>query len=150
MSRDLQCCDRNTIADNWVGIDAGEGPLGNVNEGILVTVGASDNVVTGNVVGANGGHGIHLRNAGTDGNVVTGNTIGLAPDGVTPRSNSGHGVLIEDQATGNRIGGISPAEANLVAHNGGDGVSLPDRRHGLSLPSSVGTGLCTPSLIHCS
>jgi hypothetical protein len=54
--------------------------------------------------------------------MVSGNFIGLAPDG-TARANNGSGVQIFD-TSGNRIGGTSPADRNVLSGNFTAGVHL--------------------------
>ncbi|MDJ0497436.1 MAG: DUF5011 domain-containing protein, partial [Acidimicrobiia bacterium] len=121
--------DNNTFAGNWVGIDASGAAAPNGGFGILLTDGAANNTVGGpnpedaNVVGGNAVGGIGVWLLGTDDNRVYGNFIGVLNDGVTPVPNSGHGIDIDSQATGNEIGGTS-AQANTIRSNTGHGVYL--------------------------
>ena len=63
--------------DNWVGITSAGAAAGNSDEGMLITEDADNNRDSyNNMVGASGGHGIHIRN-NSDDNWVWGNTIGL-------------------------------------------------------------------------
>ena len=116
--------DDNTLRGNWVGIDASETMRGNSDVGILITVGASGNVVDGNVVGDSGSSGIQIRNAGSDSNLITSNYVGVAPDGVTAIPNDGHGIEIIDGASDNRIG--LAGAGNVIGSNGRDTVSQSD------------------------
>jgi parallel beta-helix repeat protein len=52
---------------------------------------------------------------GSGGSRVTGNMIGLLPDG-TPAGNTGSGITIR-LSTGNRIGGLNPADRNIISAN---------------------------------
>ncbi len=63
----------NTILGNWIGQNALGDPLGNHNEGILVSGNSSDNTITDNVVTANTGEGIWIN--ARSGNRVQGNSI---------------------------------------------------------------------------
>ncbi len=122
--------DRNTLTNNWVGFDAKLSPRPNADMGILVSVDAADNTIGGtglddaNVVGYGAASGIVIRNSGSTGNVVIGNRIGVGPDATTPMPNTGAGVEITLAAGSNRIGGVDPGEANIIASNTGDGVML--------------------------
>ncbi|NNC80353.1 MAG: CSLREA domain-containing protein, partial [Acidimicrobiales bacterium] len=145
----LGSANRNTIAGNWVGIDANFNPAPNGDNGILVARDAVDNVVGGpdpedaNVVGHNGGAGIGLRLAGVEDNTIQGNYVGVLPDGVTPIPNTVAGVLIRDAAANNTVidntiksntgpGVLITATSgsghsilqNVIAGNGGIGIDL--------------------------
>jgi CSLREA domain-containing protein len=116
--------DNNTLRNNWVGIDSTQTPRLIGDAAILITVGAGGNTVDGNVVVNATSAGIWIRNAGSDNNVIVGNSIGVAPDGVTAIPNTLEGIVIEDGAANNRIGGTTAADANVIANNGSDGIDL--------------------------
>lgn len=87
-------------SDNVIGGAAGAGNLiaGNVSDGIrLVGRAASDNAITGNVIGASAGN--------------------------AALPNGGSGILVSD-GSGNRIGGPLPGDANVIAFNAGAGVTV--------------------------
>lgn len=106
-----------TAQGNFIGTDI-TGMVGlNQNLGIHVEhaigVVIKDNVISGNATGV-------LMNSGTT--TVQGNLIGVAADGVTPLGNNVRGV---DVFTSNHvIGGTNPGEGNVIAFNGGIGVSV--------------------------
>ncbi|MGE4070911.1 MAG: FG-GAP-like repeat-containing protein [Lysobacterales bacterium] len=81
------------------------------------------NVISGNVQ-----DGIRFDCSATgdicfDGARVTGNFIGPAAD-ATPMGNGGHGVNLASMIDGRvYIGGPTPGEGNLIAFNGGNGIS---------------------------
>lgn len=102
----------NTIAGNWIGVDAtGLAALPN-NLGIS---GASQGLtVQNNVIAANTFAGVNLN---INASVITGNLIGVAADGATPLGNGQHGIQLI--GSDNRIGGVNPGEANIIANNGG-------------------------------
>jgi len=131
----LDAADDNTVAGNFIGTDAtGTKDLGN-GRGVELDAGshnrfggvapASRNVIAGN---GNVGVWISIRELGPGAiavaseNRVLGNYIGTRRNGSTPLGNDDHGVLI--QGSNNDVGGESAAAANVIAHNGGDGVSL--------------------------
>ncbi|MEZ4592400.1 MAG: hypothetical protein R3D55_14840 [Chloroflexota bacterium] len=113
------------VRGNFVGTTAdGLGDLGNgigvyINGGNNLVGGA--NLLAGNVISGNG-NGIRV-NSGT-GNIVQGNSIGVARDGSTPLPNSGSGVELTGGALANGVGGTAVNEANLIAYNGLNGVSV--------------------------
>jgi parallel beta-helix repeat protein len=101
--------DRNKIWDNTI--------RDNGQDGVYIE--GEDNEVGGgesekrNEINGNGANGVHLRGMGTFGNTVAGNYIGLAR-GEALAGNAGHGVLIEDGAYGNTIGGSGAGEGNWI------------------------------------
>ncbi len=116
--------DINSITNNWVGINASQIAQGNGDNGILITLGASGNMIDGNVVGGNVWSGIVLGSAGTEDNIVQGNFVGVGPDGSSDIGNGMHGINLLDQVTNNQIGGTVVGETNLIVNNQGQGVAL--------------------------
>jgi hypothetical protein len=114
----------NTIAGNYIGTDAsGTQRLGNLEEGVFLQHGAFNNTVgPGNVISANGGHGVDLSDAGTTGNAVVGNYIGTDVGGSRPLGNTDSGVIIWFGASANRVGG--PGAGNVLSANGIDGINI--------------------------
>ena len=109
---------------NSSGNDAG----GTTRNGILITnssanVIGSTNVNGRNVISGNNINGIHIVGTNSTGNQIRNNIVGLDVTGTNARGNSGNGVLI-DGASGNLIGGTSPAERNILSGNFSDGVEL--------------------------
>ena len=111
-----------TIAGNWVGsIGTGLTTVGNGNDGIEIFganamiggVAANDR----NVINNNGNEGINISGATATNNVIVGNYIGLEPDGVSGSGNADLGVAILPGATGNRIGGPTVGERNVISKN---------------------------------
>ena len=101
-------------------------PVGN-NGGLFVPDGAGilvivlggnrieDNTLSGNTNGAQIGNG-NLTALGN--NVIAGNTITL---------NTKNGVLIRNDNSGNRVGGTTPADRNVISGNGFYGVEIDNR-----------------------
>ncbi len=130
----------NLVSGNHAGIDAGgsetviEGnlvgtditgtlTLGNVGDGLDV-YGSGDSIGgttpgSGNVISANGGYGIYIAGSGVS---VEGNMIGTDVSGTLPLGNASDGVNI--QTENNQIGGPMPGAGNVIAANGGNGVSI--------------------------
>lgn len=119
--------ENNIVVNNFVGTTAdGTGDVGNFDAGIHVSgnsnvIGeaalAARNVISGNV------YGIHIF--GGEDNTILGNYVGVARDGVTPLPNS-YGILVQELAVANVIGGTADGEANRIAFNLAEGVTLSD------------------------
>jgi hypothetical protein len=106
------------VEGNYIGTDANNDPnLGNTLGGVHIFNGSTNNQVGAsimpdlggplNVISGNGGYGVLIENTGTSGNVVEGNAIGTDSAGFHPLPNQLAGVLIQDAASGNTIGGAS-------------------------------------------
>jgi CSLREA domain-containing protein len=112
----------NAAGTSAIGNSAGVVVVGN---GATVggTTAAARNVISGN------GTGVVIFGDNTS---VRGNYIGVAADGSTPLPNTGDGVAIRPGVTSlgtvvtdaqdNSIGGTSAGQANVIAHNGGNGI----------------------------
>jgi hypothetical protein len=120
------------IRNNHVGVDvSGDQRLGNGSRGIDVVNGASANTIQGNVVAANLGIGIALLDAVDS--TVQGNFIGTDRRSATRLGNSGPGIAISSTSA-NLIGGTGSNDGNVIAFNGGAGISVQDLdREGQSL-----------------
>jgi titin len=57
-------------------------------------------------------------------NIVTGNFIGTDASGTAALGNGGDGVLIPSGNSGNRIGGTTVAERNVISGNGAFGIEI--------------------------
>lgn len=125
----------NVVQGNYMGTDiTGSVDLGN-DLGVKITHDAQGNMIggvetgAGNLISGNGpnssdGHGILLDVRATE-NTIIGNTIGLDSTGSEPLENSDDGVYIKE-ANGNTIGGTASGEENIIAFNGGNGVTIQD------------------------
>ena len=120
-----------TIQGNYVGLNAtGAAAIANSDDGIDLSDAPGNTIGgalpgAGNVISGQGDTGLLLIGALTTGNVAFGNLIGTDAAGNMPVPN-GTGVSIHDGAADNRIGGVNADEANLIAHNTGDGVWVTD------------------------
>ena len=124
----------NTVLGNYVGSDVtGTMDLGNSDDGVLITAGASSNLLgredvgVGNVISGNNANGVEINGTGTTCNRLVGNTIGLDHTGTIALGNGSNGVSISNGASDNLLKG------NLISGNGfvdprffgqGDGVSI--------------------------
>jgi hypothetical protein len=97
--------------------------LGSLRSG--ATLNATDNVVSGNAR-----TGVFLIPSEDNASVtVLRNLVGVSGDGQrTPLGNAGEGVRIAgaDRAFTYVVGSTNPADGNVIAYNGGSGVSLPE------------------------
>jgi hypothetical protein len=120
----------NRIIGNFIGTDpTGTLDRGNLGRGVTIfSEGTSGNTVGGsrpagrNLISGNDGGGVGILSEATD-NVVRGNLIGTKKDGVGALGNLGSGVMISG-AFDNTVGGTLPGDANTIAFNEGDGVSI--------------------------
>jgi hypothetical protein len=140
---DLGSGGSNQILGNYIGTDiTGGHPLGNAKDGIELEISSSNNTIGGgvaaarNVISANGdthtaadpntGNGIYMTD-GSANNVVQGNYIGLSASGLAADGlgNINDGIYITRTAGGgNTIGGTAAGQGNLIAKNGGYGISI--------------------------
>ncbi len=109
----------NDIQGNYIGTDVtGTVDLGNDNDGVHISLGASFNVIGGtsagaaNVISGNNDEGIEVSGSTSTDNRIEGNLIGTASDGVSPLGNQNEGIWIED-APNTTIGGVGAG--NIIA-----------------------------------
>ncbi len=120
----------NLVIGNFVGTDvSGTVDLGNTSYGVVMDAGANNNTIGGtsaaerNVISGNNSFGVRFGGAGTSNNVVQGNYIGTDVSGALALGNS-TGVVNDNSATSNRIGGVSAGAGNLIAYNTNRGVAM--------------------------
>ncbi|MFV8819789.1 IPTL-CTERM sorting domain-containing protein [Haliea sp. E17] len=114
-----------TIQNNLIGTTAdGNTPLFGAS-GIYLGAAGSDIAITGNVIG--GEEGIRIW-GGSDSVAITANSIGVGVDGSTDIGGADNGIYIRTFLGGtphhNVIGGTNPADGNLIANWGSDGVNI--------------------------
>lgn len=119
------------IAGNWVGTDVtGTAAMPNGESGIDMAGGNFSTIggntpAAGNLVSGNTSHGIKLSTVDAGHMNIKGNRIGVQRDGLSPLGNGGAGVLLDQGAFLNTIGGeFNVNEWNVIAFNGGAGVAL--------------------------
>ena len=121
--------DFNVVADNFVGLSRyGGGTIGgdavNTN-GVVIAGGARENLVGGmspasrNLVSSNKKAGVLISDPGTSGNRIMGNFIGVSVYGISSVEN-GSGVLIQNGASENVVGGTTVGERNIISGNRAD------------------------------
>ncbi|MEI8202049.1 MAG: T9SS type A sorting domain-containing protein [Bacteroidota bacterium] len=119
----------NTLIGNYVGTDrTGMIAKGNY-DGISIEGTSNHNIVggtnagEGNLVSGNVAYGIPIFGAGADSTLVIGNLIGTNINGNAAVPNT-YGVLFDDGARGNIVGGISEQERNIISGNSAYGVFI--------------------------
>ncbi|HEX5175934.1 MAG TPA: hypothetical protein VFV83_02840, partial [Chthoniobacteraceae bacterium] len=120
----------NRVEGNYIGTDAaGAVNLGNGLFGVAINNDAANNLVGGsapgaaNVIGKNLGGISIVSDAGALGNAVRGNFIGTDAAGSTTIGNTGAGIMV-NASSGLIIGGMGGSDGNVIAFNGGPGVSV--------------------------
>src|SRR5262249_36554275 len=118
----------NTIERCYIGTDstgnaAGPNTPNNVNGGIILEDGASNNTIQNNVISSNGsgafaGTGIYLYTPTGGGgaqqnNTITNNMIGVNLAGTAALPNAKHGVFVYNNSSNNTIG-----PGNVISGNG--------------------------------
>ena len=122
--------DLNVVKGNYIGTDRlGTTAVAN-GTGAIIWAGAANNTIggnavdAGNVISGSTGNGLIIANSGSDNNVVQGNLIGTDAAGTGNLGNGTSGININQGALNNTIGGTATREANTIAFNGGDGISM--------------------------
>jgi hypothetical protein len=132
----------NLIIGNFIGIGpSGSAALGTQATGIDITRGAHDNIIGGstpaerNVISGNTFVGVVLSDTtdeGTSNNHIRGNYIGTDLTGMSAIPNDRGGIAIDQNASGNVIGGIVPGTGNVIS--GQTGAT----DHGIRISSANG------------
>ncbi len=153
----------NVIAMNNIGTDVtGTRALGNAQNGILLTQGASRNLIggqatngndptagvfarppQGNLISGNHGNGV-LMNRGATQNLLSGNFVGTTAMGSTPLGNRLDGVSI-DHANANQLIGCTFQQNpfvfyNVISGNGGNGLHINSSNNTVVQANFFGAG----------
>jgi len=119
-------------ASSWTDVAKAMIEPGNDDDGVRIFWGAQHNVIGGmtagarNIISHNGVRGILISGAGTDHNRVIGNYIGTLANGLENLGNLSEGIVINESAQHNNVGGTTASEGNVIGGNGGSAVSLWD------------------------
>jgi Right handed beta helix region len=115
-----------SVLNNLIGTNSsGDSALPNFDDGVDIPEG-KDTIIKGNVISANLSSGVVVRSSISKNALIQGNWIGTDKTGTKVLGNGNGGVMIQETATNNRIGGILPGEANIIAYNLGGGVKVID------------------------
>ncbi|MGE5276297.1 MAG: right-handed parallel beta-helix repeat-containing protein [Acidobacteriota bacterium] len=134
----------NVVRGNFVGVGPGGGSaIGNGDDGIELNDGATGNIVggkgagSGNVVSGNAANGVRLADSTTTSNIVQGNRIGTDAAGSAALGNLGNGLLVENGAHDNKIGGAAAGAGNTIAFNGAAGIFVSSGTGNALLSNSI-------------
>ncbi|MBA3870040.1 MAG: DUF11 domain-containing protein [Anaerolineae bacterium] len=112
---------QNLIEQNFIGVNTA-GTLGQPND-IGIYTRSANNVIRNNVISGNNIVGIYLISSSGTNNQVVGNFIGTNFDGSLPIPNK-DGIDVLEGANSNIIGGITPADRNIISSNTGWGIYI--------------------------
>lgn len=138
-SATISDCYLGTAADgespfpNQYGIGLSGGTYGTFNLGY-----ARNTLIINNVISGNTAAGIVLEGNGTRNNVISGNKIGTSALGDLPVSNH-YGIVMMSNANGNRIGGTTPAERNVISANTEIGIYIESADSNIVCGNYIGT-----------
>jgi hypothetical protein len=120
----------NQVKGNFIGTDAfGIVAIGNLENGVLIGLGAQNNTIGGdtpgerNILSGNLHSGVNLSDEGTENNTVSANYIGLNVD-ASILGNHQDGIIISMGAQNNTIGGESDGDRNIISGNGDHGIRI--------------------------
>jgi Ca2+-binding RTX toxin-like protein len=138
----IQSRGENTIiAGNYIGTDV-TGLLAIPNRiGVSLSVGAINNLigtnadgvrddVERNIISGNAIDGVTLAGLGNTGNIVAGNYIGTDKTGLVALPNAQRGVRIDQDASGNTIGGTVASARNVISGNTTNGILITNNASG--------------------
>ncbi|MGB3702881.1 MAG: hypothetical protein WA997_16590, partial [Anaerolineales bacterium] len=122
----------NQVLGNFIGTDLSGGTANGNESGIIIGLGASQNVIGGarnpgvcdgpcNLISGNVNFGVIFEDDGTTGNQVLGNFVGTNASGDTALPNN-HGVGIGEDASDTQVGKTGAGEGNLISGNANIGV----------------------------
>jgi titin len=120
----------NVVQGNYIGTNAsGTAALGNMQSGVNIDNGAGNMIGgtapgAGNLISGNLGLGVNLTNSGAMGNLVQGNLIGTDVTGTLDRGNGAAGVLIQNGASNNTVGGTVAEARNVISGNNTNGIRI--------------------------
>lgn len=134
--------DRNRVQGNYIGVDKfGTGQVGFSDIGVFIRtgdsnliggVGAQGNVISGNnfigiLIGYNRVNPLPITNT-----LIRGNLIGTDVNGKNSIPN-GDGIALLADSSDTFIGGINPAERNVISGNIANGIKIASGWQGISL-----------------
>ena len=118
----------NKIQGNLIGVNrAGTAAIKNDFDGIVILNGPQNTVIGGtgaakNVLSGNALNGLSI--SGTSNTTAQGNYIGTNAAGTGAVPNGSDGILVNQSATTNTIGGTTTGAGNLIAGNSGNGIEV--------------------------
>jgi hypothetical protein len=150
---------RNSVVANFIGTDkTGTVAVGNLDNGILITGGATGNTIggttavpqftikptDGNVISGNGGDGV-LITARSQFNTLSGNFIGVDLSGKVSLGNTQDGVAIVNADNNSLIGTFRNDQPfvffNVIGGNGGNGLRIDNSDNTIVHANFFGLGV---------
>ncbi|MEE9321792.1 MAG: cadherin domain-containing protein [Granulosicoccus sp.] len=136
----------NRVIGNMIGTDvSGTIALANIQDGVALGNGATDNIIggdrdagEGNLLSANGRAGVSIRGSNTDNNQILGNLIGTDVSGNNKLGNEEYGVYVSGNASSTLIGGNTGIHANVISGNQGDGIHISDASNSTIIGNHIG------------
>ncbi|MCT7985319.1 DUF4347 domain-containing protein [Laspinema sp. A4] len=137
----------NSILGNYIGTNLpGNEAVQNSGDGLRIE--GANNSMGNNLISGNRADGILIGGNSANNNRVTGNLIGIDFTGNVALANGEAGVVIAQGATGNRIGGITEGDRNIISGNQSTGVNIQtNSTQNLILGNFIGTNLTGRSAI---
>lgn len=114
--------DNINIINNYIGVSVdGTASLGNTAAGISMA--GSSGLIAYNVIGNNATDEAEIWLSGNS-NVIKNNWIGIDSTLNYNHGGASSGIVLMNGAANNIIGGTTNGEGNIIANNGGDGISI--------------------------
>jgi hypothetical protein len=134
----------NSILGNYIGTSAsGLVDLGNLEDGVQIDTGASNNTIGGiasgarNIISGNDNAGIAIDDVASSGNAILGNYIGLSSDGSTAIANTHNGINI-NAAVNTTIGSTNTLGRNVISSNTIHGIGVTDASGTIIIGNYIG------------
>jgi hypothetical protein len=136
----------NVLNGNFIGTTAnGDATIGNSADGVRIT-NADNNSLIGcqfvnnpfvyyNVVGGNGGNGLHITNS--NGVSVQANFFGIGANNTSIVANKGDGILVDGSSQNTQVGGVIPL-GNVSAGNALNGIEVTGTVSGFTTFNTFG------------
>jgi hypothetical protein len=124
------------ISKDYIGVTAAGNIARGNGYGVTLQNGADKNTVSLDVISGNKAQGV-LITVGANQNQVEGNLIGTSAGGTAALGNGAAGVAIWWSSDGNVIGGNATGAGNLISGNAGDGINLQQRSDGNFVEANV-------------
>jgi parallel beta-helix repeat protein len=136
----------NVVEGNHIGTGAaGLAAFANVDDGVAIVTGASDNTIGGttaasrNLIAGNSSDGVLVD--ASAGNLIAANFIGTDATGKAALPNSGNGVDLADGATNNTIGGTVTGARNVISGNHTEGIGIDAANGNVIRGNVIGTDI---------
>ena len=115
----------DTVQFCYLGTDpTGISAAPNGEWGIGVYDGAHNNVIGGNIISGNTQDGVLITDTSTSQNIFVSNLIGVDATGRKALPNGGAGVVFDNSATSNTIGGAYAGAGNVISGNVANGILI--------------------------